>query len=298
MKSEVKAQDRLRGQFESAGEVVAVGRRDADGRAPGAVGADGGGGTSGTAAGATQGGRGLTGARTMVFAPVATGARVDAVVRRLGDAIELGLLADGEQLPGESDLAGRLGVSTVTLREALMALRQQGLVTTRRGRGGGSFVSLPPWPAAQRLRERLRAWSTEELRDLGDHWAALSGAAARLAAQRTAPEDLGHLLRTVEEFAGAAQAPARGRLHGRFQVELAAAAQSARLTRAQVAVQTELGALLCLVLDDGAYGEEVANRQRAVVCAVRDGAPDAARSLAERCVEETAARLVALRLRL
>ena len=108
-------------------------------------------------------------------------------MRRLGDAIDLGLLADGEQLPGESELAAQLGVSTVTLREALMALRQQGLVTTRRGRGGGSFVTVPDGPAEDRLLARLADWSTEELRDLADHWAAVSGAAARLAAQRTEP---------------------------------------------------------------------------------------------------------------
>uniref|UniRef100_UPI001CED0BE8 FadR/GntR family transcriptional regulator n=1 Tax=Streptomyces sp. NK15101 TaxID=2873261 RepID=UPI001CED0BE8 len=90
-----------------------------------------------------------------VFTPVDTRARVDTVVRRIGDAIELGLLADGEQLPGETELAGQLGVSTVTLREALMALRQQGLVTTRRGRGGGSFVTLPDNPPQERLRARL-----------------------------------------------------------------------------------------------------------------------------------------------
>src|ERR671928_766719 len=91
------------------------------------------------------------GARRAVFSPVDNRARVDTVVRRIGDAIELGLLADGEQLPGESELAGQLGVSTVTLREALMALRQRGLVTTRRGRGGGSFVSLPDVPGEERL---------------------------------------------------------------------------------------------------------------------------------------------------
>ncbi|GAA2890915.1 FCD domain-containing protein [Streptomyces mexicanus] len=285
---------------------MAVRQRHVEGGASGAAGAeDGGGDTAGIRAGAAGGGRSaagaggsVAGARAMVFAPVETRARVDAVVRRIGDAIELGLLADGEQLPGESELAGRLGVSTVTLREALMALRQQGLVTTRRGRGGGSFVSLPDRPGPQRLRARLRGWSSEELRDLGDHWAALSGAAARLAAARTEPDDLKQLLRTVDAFAGAARPAPRSRLYGRFQVELAAAAQSARLTRAQVALQTELGALLCLVLDDDAYREEVADRQRALVDAVQDGAPDAARSLAERCVEESAARLVALRLTL
>ncbi|MET8249107.1 GntR family transcriptional regulator [Streptomyces sp. NPDC005202] len=225
-------------------------------------------------------------------------ARVDAVVRRIGDAIELGLLADGEQLPGESELAGQLGVSTVTLREALMALRQQGLVTTRRGRGGGSFVSLPDVPGEERLKVRLRGWSTEELRDLGDHWAALSGAAARLAAERTEPDDLGHLRRTAEELAHAEEAAARSRLYGRFHVELAAAAQSARLTREQVALQAEVGALPCLVLGNDEYREEVADRHRRVISAVQDGLRDSARTLAERCIQESATRLVALRLAL
>ncbi|MER6262772.1 FadR/GntR family transcriptional regulator [Streptomyces sp. 900105245] len=238
------------------------------------------------------------GARKAVFSPVDNRARVDAVVRRIGDAIELGLLADGEQLPGETELAGQLGVSTVTLREALMALRQQGLVTTRRGRGGGSFVSLPEVPADDRLKARLRGWSTDELRDLGDHWAALSGAAARLAADRTEPEELDPLRRTTEDLAQAVDAGARSRLYGRFHVELAAAAQSARLTREQVALQSEVGALLCLVLADDAYREEVAERHRAVISAVQDGAHESAGTLAERCVRDATARLVAVRLSL
>jgi DNA-binding FadR family transcriptional regulator len=238
------------------------------------------------------------GARRAVFAPVDNRARVDTVVRRIGDAIELGLLADGEQLPGESELAGQLGVSTVTLREALMALRQQGLVTTRRGRGGGSFVSLPELPGEDRLKVRLRGWSTEELRDLGDHWAALSGTAARLAAERTEPDDLVQLRRTAEELTHAADVAARSRVYGRFHVELAAAAQSARLTREQVALQTEVGALLCLVLGDDEYREEVSERLRFVISAVQDGAHESARELAERCVLESTSRLIALRLTL
>ncbi|MET9954267.1 GntR family transcriptional regulator [Streptomyces sp. NPDC006339] len=231
-----------------------------------------------------------------MFTPVDTRARVDTVARRLGDAIELGLLSDGEQLPGETELAAQLGVSTVTLREALMALRQQGLVTTRRGRGGGSFVTVPEGPAEDRLRARLADWSTEELRDLGDHWAAVSGAAALLAAQRTQPGDLRPLARTVDELTRAEDPAARSRLYGRFHVELAAAAQSARLTREEVALQAELGALLVLVLDDTAYHASVADRHRSVISAVQDEADERARMLAEQCVRESVGRLIALRL--
>ncbi|WP_436999097.1 FadR/GntR family transcriptional regulator [Streptomyces sp. enrichment culture] len=236
------------------------------------------------------------GARQAVFTPVNNQARVDAVVRRLGDAIELGLLADGEQLPGESDLATQLGVSTVTLREALMALRQQGLVTTRRGRGGGSFVTVPEGPAEERLRSLLAGWSTEELRDLGDHWAAISGAAARLAAQRTEPGDLLPLRRSVEQLTEAADGAARSRVHGRFHVELAAAAQSARLTREEIGIQTEVGALLSLVLGEERYLKDLCDRHRTVISALQDGADEQARAQIEGCVQLCMARLVELRL--
>ena len=84
-------------------------------------------------------------ARTL-FTPLDTGGRADTVTRRLAQAIRLGLLLDGERLPAESQLAGQLGVSTVTLREALATLRTMGLVETRRGRGGGSFVRAPDDP--------------------------------------------------------------------------------------------------------------------------------------------------------
>ncbi|MER8234279.1 GntR family transcriptional regulator [Streptomyces sp. NPDC094049] len=235
-------------------------------------------------------------ARRAVFTPVDTRARVDTVARRIGDAIELGLLADGEQLPGETELAGQLGVSTVTLREALMALRQQGLVTTRRGRGGGSFVTLPDDPPRERLRARLADWSTEELHDLGDHWAAVSGAAALLAARRTQPGDLRPLVRTARELDVAEDPATRSRLFGRFHVELAAAAQSARLTREEIALQTDLGALLCLVLDDPEHLASLSDRHRDVISAVQDEADERARTLAETCVRESVERLIALRL--
>ncbi|SCK48925.1 FadR/GntR family transcriptional regulator [Streptomyces sp. WMMB 322] len=236
------------------------------------------------------------GARRTVFTPIGTQARVEAVVRRLGDAIELGLLADGEQLPGEQELAAQLGVSTVTLREALMALRQRGLVTTRRGRGGGSFVTVPEGPVGERLLAHLGSWSLEELRELGDYWTAVSGAAARLAAQRTAPDDLRQLHRSVAELEAATDAPARSRLYFRFHVELAAAAQSARLTRELVGVHSEAGALLCLVLAEERHLKDVCDRHRAVICAVQDDAAEQARALVEECVQVSMGRLVELRL--
>ena len=65
----------------------------------------------------------------------------EAVVGQLATAIRLGVFADGEQLPPERELSERLGVSRMTLRDAIAALRAADLVHTTRGRGGGTVVT-------------------------------------------------------------------------------------------------------------------------------------------------------------
>src|SRR5579859_8221656 len=61
----------------------------------------------------------------------------------LADAIAAGRLAPGDRLPTEQDLADWLGVSRMTLRQALAELAQRGLVTRTVGRSGGTFVAEP-----------------------------------------------------------------------------------------------------------------------------------------------------------
>ncbi|SLN10655.1 Putative L-lactate dehydrogenase operon regulatory protein [Pseudooceanicola marinus] len=46
----------------------------------------------------------------------------------------------GDRLPGEAELIARFGMSKGTIREAMRILEAQGLVKTRTGPGGGSFV--------------------------------------------------------------------------------------------------------------------------------------------------------------
>jgi GntR family transcriptional regulator, transcriptional repressor for pyruvate dehydrogenase complex len=59
--------------------------------------------------------------------------RTETVVRRLDDLV-LGELEPGAELPSESDLAGRFGVSRLTVREATKSLQARGLVEVRQGR--------------------------------------------------------------------------------------------------------------------------------------------------------------------
>jgi GntR family transcriptional regulator, transcriptional repressor for pyruvate dehydrogenase complex len=224
------------------------------------------------------------GAQAAVFAPLEPTGRAEAVARRLAEAIALGLLPDAQQLPSETDLAERLGVATVTVREALTSLREQGLVRTRRGRGGGSFVCAPDDPLGSVLLGRLRRLGLGDLRDLTDHYAAISGAAARLAAERADPDDLARLRASTDRLARAGEIGARRRIEGQYHLELAAGAQSPRLTKAELALQAELGPLLWLPYHQEPAVEAACRRHREVQDAVGRGDPAGARSAAEQHV--------------
>ena len=216
-----------------------------------------------------------------LLVPVAGSCLADSVGQQLGDAIQLGLLAKGEQLPSESVLAGQLGVSTLTLREALAALRDRGMVETRRGRNGGSFVCGPAPAPAARLRSRLRELSSVELRDLGDEWTAVAGATARLAATRASDDQIQRLRTLAADLATSKSIRVRTRANSRFAIELALAAQSERLTRAEIRLQSDAGELLWIRSSKGLVAEDVAADLHGIVDAVAGEDAELARSLAE-----------------
>ncbi len=63
-----------------------------------------------------------------------------AIAAQLGAAIAAGQLVPGERLPPERHLADSLGVSRMTVRQALGELERDGLLRRVVGRGGGTFV--------------------------------------------------------------------------------------------------------------------------------------------------------------
>ncbi|WP_323036933.1 FadR/GntR family transcriptional regulator [Pararhodobacter sp.] len=69
--------------------------------------------------------------------------RVSAIASVLQDNILTGHYAPGDRLPSEADLCAHFKVSRPTLREALGRLTARGLIMSRRGAGGGAFVTQP-----------------------------------------------------------------------------------------------------------------------------------------------------------
>jgi GntR family transcriptional repressor for pyruvate dehydrogenase complex len=232
-----------------------------------------------------------------LFAPLEGGARADTVARRLTTAIGLGLLLDGERLPTESDLAGQLGVSTGTLRDGLATLRTMGLVETRRGRAGGTFVRTPREQEPARLELPLRQLSLHELRDIGDHRAAISGAAARLAAERALDSEVATLREHLTRLRAASGLTDRRRADARIHIEIAATAQSPRLTGEELELWSTVGDLVWLgVAEESAGG--LIEEHATLIDAIERHEPERARAIAERHVAAETGRLVALRLAL
>jgi GntR family transcriptional repressor for pyruvate dehydrogenase complex len=236
-----------------------------------------------------------------LIAPLAAPGRAEEVVLRVSQAIQLGLLNDGERLPPEAEFAAQLGVSAMTLREALAVLRQQRLVETHRGRAGGTFVRRPTAPQLGPLAHRLRAMTTAELRDLTDEQSAVSGAAARLAATRASTVSVRRLLALADQLAAAATPGERIVADGRFHIEVAIASMSERLTVLEVALQAKLTELLWLPARADSVPVEfaaAAAEHAAIAAAIEAEDGSLARLLAEEHAEANHRRLTALRLSL
>ena len=230
-------------------------------------------------------------ARDALLTPLDGAGRSEAVARRLGSAIALGLIEDGEQLPSESQLAATLNVSTVTLRDALAELRSRGLVETRRGRGGGTFVRMSPTALARLSQDRLAEAGVSDLRELGDMHAMVAGSAAHKAAERASPTERARLRDLVARMAAARDATELRRLEGRYYIEMAAAAQSARLTRLEIEIQGDLAQVMWRLQTDRSAASIAAERA-AVVEAVARHDGDRARRLTEEQVGEDSRRLI------
>ncbi|KRC59375.1 GntR family transcriptional regulator [Agromyces sp. Root81] len=237
------------------------------------------------------------GAREAVFAQLADTGRAEQVAQRLTDGIVLGVLGAGERLPSEPELARRFGVALITVREGLGILREAGLVETRRGREGGSFVVADDADHRSLITTRLRGLAMVELSDMAVYFGAILAGIAERAAERASAGDAERLEAwlTAADFGTAASARTN---QGGFFLEVAVLSQSARLVREQIRLQAEFGPLLLLGLDDEAQRADATARDRDIVRAVAAHRPAEARTAAGDLVRGLSVPLLAAKARI
>ncbi|MBU1343914.1 MAG: FadR family transcriptional regulator [Proteobacteria bacterium] len=75
-----------------------------------------------------------------MFAEIQQNTITQQIIRQIHTAIIAGKLSPGDKLPSENDLVKQFAISKQTLRESLRALEHMGLIESKKGTGGGSFV--------------------------------------------------------------------------------------------------------------------------------------------------------------
>ncbi len=131
-----------------------------------------------------------------------TPSRHRVITESLRDDILRGRFRPGERLPGERDLAARLGVNRSSVREALRRLEQLGLIVIRRG--GGATVCELEDASLEVVRHLLfvdGALNRPVLEQLLDVHEMLVVGATRLAVERADEGEVDRALRLLDRLA-------------------------------------------------------------------------------------------------
>jgi GntR family transcriptional repressor for pyruvate dehydrogenase complex len=196
-----------------------------------------------------------TGLATVLLRPVRGANAFEATVEQLATAIQLGVFGPGDRLPPERELAASMRISRSTLREAIGALREAGLVQTRSGRGGGTDVAgQEPDPSAEGARERRRQAREAVAADKSRYRDALTlrrvvepGAAFVAANRDLTPGQRGWLRSALEDVATARDAVLHRQADSRFHLAIAKLTGSPRLLDAVTDVHRDLHVMLTAI---------------------------------------------------
>jgi GntR family transcriptional repressor for pyruvate dehydrogenase complex len=163
------------------------------------------------------------------------------IAERLVTAIALGEFVPGQRLPTERELAATLEVSRTTVREALQRLQAAGYVTTRRGRGGGTFIQTGAGPGADEMIKRTLDPAWDELIELLDYRRLVEQQIARTAAERRSDADIVAIRHAVGEYAHATDRDVSRLADHALHQAIARATHNSRLVALSARIRREVG---------------------------------------------------------
>jgi len=241
----------------------------------------------------------LLGSPAPILRPVRHGNAFEETIERVLQVIKLGVVPVGDRLPPERDLAQRLGVGRVTLREAIRALQDAGYVESRRGRYGGTFVRAAPpastgHEAAARGTAKLSSAArlmSDRLHDvLGFRHVLETGAAEHAAARAHTRAEADHLRAMLAQTANARPEHYR-RCDARLHLAVAELSGSASITAAVADARTALNELLDAIplLEHNIRHSD--RQHRRIVASILDGRQSAARAAMDEHLDGTASLL-------
>jgi GntR family transcriptional repressor for pyruvate dehydrogenase complex len=212
----------------------------------------------------------VTGQAQQPLRPLPRPRLYEALIQRLLEYVALSDMRPGERFPPERQLAGQLGVSRNSVKQAMVALEVQGVVQTRQG--DGTYLRRTDSETLARLLDRRR-----RLPDILEAREALECKLAELAAQRRASEDLDAMelaLERMEDDIRAGGLGAEG--DASFHRAVAAAAHSAVLAQLMASISGPVHETRMESLSEPGRGAKSLAAHRRIVVAIRASDPKAA----------------------
>lgn len=216
----------------------------------------------------------------------------------LRQQIAKGRYKPGDRLPSEAQLTREFGVSRTVVREAIAALRSDGLVEPRQG--AGVFV-LEPAPVERRPFHDVDLARVSSLIEMLELRTAVEGDAAGLAAVRRSPAQEENIIEAFDTFrTSALQGMPTAEADFAFHVAIAEAANNPRFSE----FLRMLGPTLIPRRAVTATGEEnvpppadlnrLIGEHEAILAAIQDGNEDAARAAMREHLKSSQARYRAM----
>jgi GntR family transcriptional regulator, transcriptional repressor for pyruvate dehydrogenase complex len=213
-----------------------------------------------------------------MMAPVEVQLASDVLAAQLRSRILEGELPAGTQLPVERELAEQTGLSRTVVREALKMLAREGLVRTRAGRNGGTIVIRPTVSSIVRSLDQYAQVGDVELVSLLEARELLEPVCAGLAAERRTEEQLDELEEIHERLRRAVgERGAFDPENIRWHIAVARAGGNDLLASFVEGLAGVRGAGTEDRYLTTAMMAEIEMAHRAVLRAIQDGDPDAAR---------------------
>jgi len=136
-----------------------------------------------------------------VFSPVQTRRAFESVCDQIREQVAAGLLAPGQRLPSERDLAEQFAVSRIAVREALRSLEMAGVVQSLTGVNGGFFIQAGhSGGVTQAVRDMVAVGKIPSI-DVTEARILLTGLAIRLACERATDEDFAAIEDDIARYA-------------------------------------------------------------------------------------------------
>jgi DNA-binding FadR family transcriptional regulator len=211
------------------------------------------------------------------FAPIQQLRAHEYVAEQVRRHIALRLVGPGESLPSERELAATFGVGRPTIQHALRLLEADHLIEARRGRHGGTFVSVPAenTGAMDELLARVLR-HRKELEELLIFRRAIEPRVAWEAARTRRREDLTAMSRAMAGMARARTEPDYMRHDTEFHLAIARATRNRFMLAAIEDVRLRLNDAISLLPESNTWHRRLGGEHDAIVAAIQSRDGDAA----------------------